>query len=77
MRTTPTQVGHFMTALPRIPLVPDGLLKSRAVYFDIDTRFRRAARLLQSLWLADNDIPTGIHVSQRTDHIVSMESAQF
>ena len=52
-------------ALPRIPLVPQSLLKAHGVDCIIDTRFRAAARLLQRLWLKDNNIATGLHV--RTD----------
>jgi hypothetical protein len=49
-------------ALPRIPLVPQSLLKAHGVDCIIDTRFRAAARLLQRLWLNDNNIATGNHV---------------
>ena len=59
--------------LPRIPLVPDEILRRNSVYFEIDTRFRRAARLLQFLWLKDHGIPTGIHVSGKADEAVTME----
>jgi hypothetical protein len=59
--------------LPRVPLVPDEILRRNSVYFEIDTRFRRAARLLQCLWLRDNGIPTGIHVSGKADDAVTME----
>jgi hypothetical protein len=59
--------------LPRIPLVPDEILRRNSVYFEIDTRFRRAARLLQFLWLKDHGIPTGIHVSGKADDAVTME----
>jgi hypothetical protein len=59
--------------LPRIPLVPDEILRRNSVYFEIDTRFRRAARLLQFLWLKDHGIPTGIHVSGKANDAVTME----
>lgn len=45
-------------SLPRVPLVPDELLKRHNVYCFIDTRFRRAARLLQAMWLKDHNIPS-------------------
>ena len=48
--------------LPRIPLVPQSVLKVHGVDCIIDTRFRAAARLLQRLWLKDNNIATGLHV---------------
>ena len=38
------------------------LLKAHGVDCIIDTRFRAAARLLQSLWLKDNNIATGVHI---------------
>ncbi|WP_271594333.1 PGN_0703 family putative restriction endonuclease [Bradyrhizobium sp. CCBAU 65884] len=53
--------------LPRIPLVPQSLLKAHGVDCIIDTRFRSAARLLQRLWLQDNGIPTGFHVRPTDD----------
>lgn len=48
--------------LPRCPLVPDQVLKDHNVFFEIDTRFRKAARLLQALWLKDRSIEPGVHV---------------
>lgn len=58
-------VSYAALSLPRIPLVPQTLLKAHGVDCIIDTRFRAAARLLQRLWLQDNNIATGVHV--RTD----------
>jgi hypothetical protein len=54
-------------ALPRIPLVPQSLLKAHGVDCIIDTRFRAATRLLQSLWLKDNNIATRVHVRSNED----------
>ncbi len=54
--------SHPFPSLPRIPLVPQSLLKAHGVDCIIDTRFRAAARLLQRLWLNDNNIATGNHV---------------
>jgi len=51
----------------RAPLVPQTLLKAHGVDCIIDTRFRAAARLLQSLWLKDNSIATGVHVKATED----------
>jgi hypothetical protein len=59
--------SYAAPALPRIPLVPQSLLKAHGVDCIIDTRFRAAARLLQRLWLKDNNIATGIHVRSDTD----------
>lgn len=60
-------------ALPRIPLVPEEIARRNNVFFDIDTRFRRAARLLQCLWLKDRGIQTGHHVRGEGDDAVTME----
>jgi hypothetical protein len=46
--------------LPRIPLVPDDVLKQHNAFFSFDTRFRSCSRLLQCLWLKDNGIPTAV-----------------
>jgi hypothetical protein len=61
------------TPLPRVPLVPDELLRRNNVFFAIDPRFRRAARLLQCLWLKDRGIPTGHHVRGIREDAVAME----
>jgi hypothetical protein len=47
----------FNNKLPRVPLIPDDILKRHGVFCGIDSRFRRTARLLQSLWLKDHGIP--------------------
>jgi hypothetical protein len=52
------------SSLPRIPLVPDDVLKRNNVFCTFDTRFRRAARWLQCLWLKDHNIPTYMKVRQ-------------
>jgi hypothetical protein len=63
-------------ALPRIPLVPQSLLKAHGVDCIVDTRFRAAARLLQHLWLRDNGIPTGHHIRKEGDGdvVIPLES---
>ena|SRR5665647_2752585 len=58
--------------LPRIPLVPQSILKEHGVDCIIDTRFRAAARLLQHLWLSDRNIATGLHVRKTDDGDVTM-----
>ena len=60
-------VSFATPALPRIPLVPQALLKAHGVDCIIDTRFRASARLLQRLWLKDNNIATGLHVRSDTE----------
>ena len=59
--------------LPRIPLIPQSILKEHGVSCIIDTRFRSAARLLQHLWLRDNAITTGVHVRRGDDGDTVME----
>ena len=59
-------------SLPRCPLISDELAKKHNVHFEIDTRFRKAARLLQALWLQDHNIETGIHVRGEGDTAVVM-----
>jgi hypothetical protein len=59
--------------LPRVPLVPEDVARRHNVFFKVDTRFRRAARLLQSLWLKDRGIPTGHHIRGYGDAAVTME----
>ncbi|MBR1154301.1 PGN_0703 family putative restriction endonuclease [Bradyrhizobium sp. JYMT SZCCT0428] len=68
--------SYAAPALPRIPLVPQSLLKAHGVDCIIDTRFRAAARLLQSLWLKDNNIATGLHIRPETngDVLIPLES---
>lgn len=64
-----------MTALPaplRCPLVPDELLKRNNCFFEVDPRFRKAARFLQVLWLKDHNIEPGIHVRGTDDDAVIM-----
>ena len=50
--------GVSKRALPRVPLIPDEVLKLHNAFCSIDTRFRSAARMLQCLWLKDQGIPT-------------------
>lgn len=66
-----TSTSAFVS-LPRVPLVPDEIVRQNNVFFEIDTRFRRAARLLQCLWLKDRDIETGVHVRGEGDDAVLM-----
>jgi hypothetical protein len=58
--------------LPRCPLVPDQISKDHNCYFEIDTRFRKAARLLQVLWLKDRNVEPGIHVRGEGDDAIVM-----
>lgn len=45
-----------------VPIVPDEVLARHKCRVPTDTRFRAAARLLQSLWRADRDLPVGSYV---------------
>jgi hypothetical protein len=46
--------------LPRVPLVPDEVLKQHNAFCVFDSRFRKSARLLQCLWLRDRGIPNAV-----------------
>ncbi|WP_439395563.1 PGN_0703 family putative restriction endonuclease [Bradyrhizobium sp. PMVTL-01] len=59
--------------LSRVPLIPEHIVRRHNVHFEIDTRFRRAARLLQYLWLTDHKIPTGIHVQGTGEDAITMD----
>ncbi len=49
--------------LPRVPLVPPDVLRRHHCLRTTDDRFTAAARLLQSLWRADRNLPPGTHTS--------------
>ena len=62
----PATIGTGVSAtrsLPRLPLVPAAILRQHRCFVATDTRFRAAARLLQSLWRIDRQLPMGVHVS--------------
>jgi hypothetical protein len=46
--------------LMRTPWVPERLLQEYGAFCAIDSRFRRAARMLQILWMRDRGIPNAI-----------------
>jgi hypothetical protein len=60
----PSTNSSSAAILPRVPLVPDEILKRAGAFCSLDTRFRRAARLLQALWLKDHNIPTNTTIEQ-------------
>ncbi|WP_156489831.1 hypothetical protein [Bradyrhizobium sp. DOA1] len=62
-----------ITPIARVPLIPEHIVRRHNVHFEIDTRFRRAARLLQYLWLTDQGIPTGIHVQGMGEDAITMD----
>ena len=49
--------------LPRVPLVPPDILRRHHCLRTTDDRFTAAARLLQSLWRTDRNLPPGTHTS--------------
>ena len=56
---------EFGKPIHQLPLIPANVLKKHHVHEPLDPRFRSAARLLQSLWREDRDLPIG-YVSTRT-----------
>lgn len=53
--------------LIRVPFLPSELLRQHHCFVSTDTRFRAAARFLQSLWRTDANIAIGIHFSATGD----------
>lgn len=53
------------TALLPLPIIPEPLLRQHQVYEPHDTRFRAAARLLQSLWRKAQALEPGFHRTRR------------
>jgi hypothetical protein len=48
-----------------LPLIPERLRRERYVFERYDTRFRAAARLLQSIWRERRSLPFGHHIDER------------
>lgn len=53
----PSGLGSVLT----LPSVPEAILRQHRAFIPTDNRFRAAARLLQSLWREDRNLPTGFH----------------
>ncbi|WP_404438308.1 PGN_0703 family putative restriction endonuclease [Bradyrhizobium daqingense] len=51
--------------------MPERLLQQFGGTCEIDSRFRRAARMLQILWMRDNDIPNAITDGEPSSHLAS------
>lgn len=51
-----------------LPLIPHDVLRRHHVHEQYDTRFRAAARLLQSLWRDNQALEAGIHRTRRGGH---------
>lgn len=63
-------MSRASTQLSRTPFVSDVVAKHYESHCSIDSRFRRAARLLQILWMRDRDIPNAA-VDARGAHLGS------
>lgn len=48
--------------LPFVPLLPEELLRKHHIFEPLDHRFRSAARLLQSMWRQDRELPIGSYM---------------
>ena len=53
------EFGHLFDHLP---LIPEAVMRKHHVHQSFDTRFRAAARLLQSLWRSDRQLPAGTYI---------------
>lgn len=73
---TPSPANHSSSSAPtfnqlsRTPFVSDAIAKHYGSHCLIDSRFRRAARLLQILWMRDQGIPSAA-VEERGVHLGS------
>ncbi len=52
----------FHDTLSHVPLLPEELLRRHHIFEPLDHRFRSAARLLQSMWRQDRELPIGSYV---------------
>lgn len=57
----------FHSRLPHAPALPVALRKAHGAFISTDTRFAASARVLASLWRADQGLPAGIHVTRGSD----------
>jgi hypothetical protein len=55
---------QFGQPIHQLPLIPPNVLKKHRIHEPLDTRFRAAARLLQSLWREDRGLPIGSYVGE-------------
>jgi hypothetical protein len=49
--------SEFTELFDFLPIIPEAVLKKHAIHQPYDTRFRSAARLLQSIWRTDKQLP--------------------
>lgn len=74
-----------LESLPFVPLLPEELLRKHHVHEPMDHRFRSAARLLQSLWREDRELPIGHYridgkrrkLGSRISHVAARAGANF
>jgi hypothetical protein len=59
------------TQLSRTPWVPERMLQEYGGICEIDSRFRRAARMLQIFWMRDHGIANAIPDAERNTHLGS------
>jgi len=52
----------FHADISHVPLLPAALLRKHHIFEPLDHRFRSAARLLQSIWREDRELPIGSYV---------------
>lgn len=71
--------------LPFVPLLPEELLRKHHIFEPLDHRFRSAARLLQSMWRQDRELPIGSYrvdgkrkkLGSRISHAAARTGANF
>jgi len=51
--------SDFPDTFAHVPLLPEALLRQHHIFEPLDHRFRSAARLLQSIWRQDRELPIG------------------
>ncbi|MDR3487477.1 MAG: hypothetical protein P4M05_21550 [Bradyrhizobium sp.] len=53
---------EFGEQFDHLPLIPEHVLRKHSIHQPLDTRFRAAARLLQSIWRTDKQLPAGSYI---------------
>jgi hypothetical protein len=75
----------YLDPLPFVPLLPEELLRKHHIFEPLDHRFRSAARLLQSMWREDRELPIGHYriggkrkkLGSRISHTAARAGANF
>lgn len=70
VQTGPEPSARTFTQISRTPFISDAVAKRYESHCSIDSRFRRAARLLQILWMRDQGIPNAT-IDERGAHLGS------